>query len=114
MIEIREITQDVYRALTQCERNVFPLVAPEGTGLPFVVFERSNMYETPTKDGGELEIGFTVRIVTATYFDGLTIVDHIRTEFRHFQSHYGYKPRLTGATEEYTTDGYVQSLTFTF
>ena len=112
MVDIRDITQDVYNILKgEVEHeNVFPLVAPEGTGLPFVVFERSNMYETPTKDGGELEIGFTIRIVTATYFEGLRLVDHIRYAMRHSE----LKPRLTGATEEYTTDGYVQTLSFTF
>lgn len=112
MIEIRDITQEIYNILkNEVDGNrVFPLVATEGANLPFIVFERSTLYEQPTKDGGEMEIGFTVRIVTATYFDGLTLVDHIRYAMRHSE----LKPRLTGATEEYTTDGYVQTLSFTF
>lgn len=112
MIEIRDITQQVYNILKrEVEReNVFPIVAPEGTNLPFAVFERSTLYDTETKDGNGIEVGFTIRIVTATYFEGLRLVDHIRYAMRHSE----LKPRLTGATEEYTTDGYVQTLSFTF
>lgn len=106
---VREMTETVYNVLKQVETNTYPLVATEGTSLPFVVFERTGMYDQPTKDGGDTEFSFDVRIVTATYFDGLTLADNIRNELRH-----NLQARLTGASEEYTADGYLQTLNFSF
>lgn len=110
MVEIAELTKQLYTYLRQAYDNVFPIVATEGASLPFIVFERSNAYDTGTKDGNQLEVAFNVRVVTATYFDGLTLVDKIRRRLRMCE----LKPTLTGASEEYTTDGYVQTLSFTF
>lgn len=117
MLQITALTTEIYNTLKKIvgvKQRVFPLVATEGASLPFIVFERSNLYENPTKDGGDTGVDFTIKIVTATYFDGLNIADYVRDAMRHFESIYHIKPRLTGATEEYTTDGYLQTLSFSF
>lgn len=106
MVEIAEVTKDIYTILAGVHRDVFPIVATEGANLPFIVFERSNAYDVGTKDGNQLEISYNIRIVTATYFDGLKMLDKIRGELRKSE----LKPTLTSASEEYTTDGYVQTI----
>lgn len=109
MIGIAGLTEYFYNTLREVTKNVFPLVATEGTSLPFIVFERSNMSETGTKDGAsELDVSFTVKIVSATYFEGVKLVDDVRYYLHKMENH----PYLTGASEEYTTDGYVQTLNF--
>ena len=106
MVEIAELTKQIYSTLTEVLNNVFPIVATEGANLPFIVFDRSNAYDVGTKDGNQLELSFNIRIVTATYFEGLTLVDDIRRKLRKSE----LKPTLTSATEEYTNDGYVQTI----
>lgn len=111
MIEIIRLTERFYDVLRQVTKNVFPLVATEGCNLPFIVFERSNASETNTKDGASgLDVSFTVKIVTATYFEGLELVDAVRYALHRMDE----QPYLTGASEEYTTDGYLQTLNFSF
>ena len=46
MVEILEVTKQIYSLLSDVHKNVFPIVATEGANLPFIVFERSNAYET--------------------------------------------------------------------
>ena len=106
MVEIAEVTKQIYSTLTEVHNNVFPIVATEGANLPFIVFDRSNAYDTGTKDGNQLELSYNIRIVTATYFEGLTLVDNIRRALRHS----ALKPTLTSASEEYTNDGFVQTI----
>lgn len=111
MIDITRLTERFYDVLKQVTKNVFPLVATEGCNLPFIVFERSNMSETNTKDGASgLDVSFTVRIVSATYFEGLQIADELRYALHRMDE----QPYLTSASEEYTTDGYLQTLNFSF
>lgn len=113
MISVRTITQGIYNVLKGVTDNVFPLVATEGTNTPFIVFERSNFNERNTKDGdSDLDVTFSIKVVTATYFEGLTLVDDIREDFHHLTTHYNMTPVLVSSGEEYTTDGYVQTLNF--
>ena len=106
MVEIAEVTKEIYTMLADIHKNVFPIVATEGTSLPFIVFDRSNAYDTGTKDGNQLELSYNIRIVTATYFDGLKLLDDIRRALRYS----ALKPTLTSASEEYTNDGFVQTI----
>lgn len=105
------ITEAIYTAIktnvTALNNRVFPLVATEGTNLPFAVFERTG-YNRNTKDGGILEVTFEVRIVSNTYFEGLQIADTVIDTLERTP----YKATLTGSSEEYTNDGYLQTLTF--
>ena len=83
------ITEAVYTAIknnvTALDNRVFPLVATEGTSLPFAVFERTD-------------------------FQGLQIADSIIEAMEHT----AYRPTLTASNEEYTNDGFLQILTFSF
>ncbi len=107
------ITEAVYTAIknnvTALDNRVFPLVATEGTSLPFAVFERTG-YNRNSKDGGILAATFDIRIVSSTYFQGLQIADSIIEAMEHT----AYRPTLTASNEEYTNDGFLQILTFSF
>lgn len=119
MIKIEHITSDIYGALNQVEAvggRVFPIVANEGTSFPFIVFDRSNIAITSTKDGyADIQAMFNARIVSATYFEGLQILDNVIEQLERMQSSHGltYHATLQGAYEERTEDGFIQTITFT-
>jgi len=118
MIRIADITTDICDTLKQIEEvgdRVFPIVANEGTKFPFIVFERSGIDVTATKDGfADIKATFNARIVSATYFDGLQILDTAIEQLETMQSKHGitYHVALQGANEESTDDGYVQTIIF--
>lgn len=118
MIWLTQVTTDVYETLKQIEAvgdRVFPIVAKEGTSYPFIVFERSGIDVTSTKDGfADLRVTFNARIVSSTYFEGLRILDTAIEKLERMQSSYGitYHVTLQGASEESTDDGFIQTLTF--
>lgn len=119
MIWILQVTSDIYDTLKQIEAvgdRVFPIVANEGTKYPFIVFERSGIDDTSTKDGiADLQITYSVRIVSSTYYEGLRILDTAIEKLNRMQSAHGftYHFQLQGASEESTDDGFIQTLTFT-
>lgn len=118
MIRIADITADICDTLKQIEavgERVFPIVANEGTKYPFIVFERSGVDITATKDGfADIRATFNARIVSSTYFDGLQILDTAIEQLERMQSKRGitYRVTLQGASEESTDDGFVQTITF--
>lgn len=118
MIKIADITADICDTLKQIEAvggRVFPIVANEGTTYPFIVFERSGVGVTATKDGfADIQATFNARIVSATYFEGLQILDTAIERLERMQSKHGitYRVTLQGASEESTDDGFVQTITF--
>lgn len=118
MIKIADITADICDTLKQIEAvggRVFPIVANEGTTYPFIVFERSGVDVTATKDGfADIQATFNARIVSATYFEGLQILDTAIEQLERMQSKHGitYRVTLQGASEESTDDGFIQTITF--
>ena len=117
MIKIAEITEDItttLKTITEVGGRVFPIVATEGTAYPFMVYERTATTVQETKDGFvDLAATFNVRIVTATYFEGLTILDKVLAKLEHPESRHGisFNVKLQGASESYD-DCFVQTVTF--
>lgn len=119
MISIADITEDItttLKSVSEVGNRVFPIVATEGTAYPFIVYERTGTSVRGTKDGyADLAVTFNVRIVSATYFEGLQILDKVVAKLERPESLHGigYNIRLDGSNEEYTDNCFVQTLTFT-
>ena len=114
MTILSSIAQRIYTTLKSVQsikNKVFPLVANEGTAFPFVTFERNTYSTERTKDGyTDGEIQYTVNVVSANYFEGLEIADSIIAAVLRMPE----RPDLTNATEAYTDNGFLQTLTFSF
>lgn len=119
------ISKDIYTALTTnadltalINNRVFPIVAEEGTQYPFLTYNRTSITSYRTKCGiYEDTVNFSVNIITTDYLGGLDIGNLVRVaieknlictieglQYRDIQ--------LVGATEQFTNDGYVQTLNF--
>ena len=113
MIEIFKVTNDLTNTIKQVIPDVFPMLAPQGTGLPFVTYTHTGIQSQGTKDSEyELTITYTINIITKTYIDGLQYLDAVRGAlYRMSSNHYNYTVETVGATEEAFDDGYSQVLT---
>lgn len=119
------ISKDIYTALTTnadltalINNRVFPIVAEEGTNYPFLTYNRTSITSYRTKCGiYEDTVNFSVNILTTDYLGGLDIGNLVRVaieknlictieglQYRDIQ--------LVGATEQFTNEGYVQTLNF--
>lgn len=134
------ISKDIYTALTEdnhtsgsgsgdgdekitlysyIKNRVFPIVAEEGTIYPFVTYNRTNITSSGCKCGiYEDTVSFSVNILTTDYITGLDIGNLVRSaiEKRLVSTIEGYAYsdiRLDGAGEQFTNEGYIQTLNFT-
>ena len=120
MIKIEHITADIRDTLNtipEVSGRVFPLVAmtKEGVNYPFIVFERTSTTFDGTKDGfADVSVTFNARIVSATYFEGLQILDTAIEQLERMQSKHEitYHPRLLGTSEDFSENAYIQTVTF--
>lgn len=113
MIEIYKMTNDLVAALKTVTTNIFPMLAPQGTTLPFITYSHSGFERQGSKDGEYgLTITFNLNIVTVDYSSGLQYVDAVRQALNKMTSayNYSYENTVIGASEEAFDDGYVQTL----
>ena len=98
--------------------NVYPLIADEGTTFPFVIYKRTSLVPSNTKDRYNYSYIATVEITIAAsnYIDSInlaekiqTLVEHIRGVYNDIQINDTY---LTDSSEEYLEDSFTQKLIF--
>ena len=99
--------------------NVFPLIANADTTFPFVVYGRTSLVPTYTKDLlTENSITIYIYVVSDKYIESLEIANAIRHSI---ESHI-YKDdeitidviKLESITEETSDDAYIQKMSFIF
>lgn len=101
------------------ENKVFPIVAPNETEFPFVVYQRTNVTGNRlTKDGiGEDNVMFTIYVLSNSYFESVDIADEVRKtiEKRYIANDeiYMAETYMTGTTESYESATYIQQMQFT-
>lgn len=101
------------------ENKVFPIVAPNETEFPFVVYQRTNVTGNRlTKDGiGEDNVMFTIYVLSNSYFESVDIADEVRNtiEKRYMANDeiYMAETYMTGTTESYESATYIQQMQFT-
>lgn len=98
--------------------NVYPLIADEGTTFPFVIYKRTSLVPSNTKDRYNYSYIATVEITIAAsnYIDSInlaetiqTLVEHIRGVYNDIQINDTY---LIDSSEEYLEDSFTQKLIF--
>lgn len=98
--------------------NVYPLIADEGTTFPFVIYKRTSLVPSNTKDRYNYSHTATVEITIAAsnYIDSInlaetiqTLVEHIRGVYNDIQINDTY---LVDSSEEYLEDSFTQKLIF--
>ena len=98
--------------------RVFPIVADEGTNYPFITYQRTGITASRTKCGiYEDTVNFSVNILTQDYLSGLEIGDEVRKAIEKnltctIEGCSYSDILLVGANEQYSADGYVQTLNF--
>ena len=97
---------------------IFPLVAPQDTAFPFIVYTKSNVFtDIHSKDGWLSDaINFTITIVSDNYFTGVNIANQVRLLFENrIISNDELKINnihLVSSNESFNEDTYIQNLYF--
>lgn len=99
--------------------KIFPLVADNNTTFPFIVYKRTNVIvDDVTKDGfNEDTVSFEVIVVTNNHEESLNLANEVRKELEKKRilhpSMILHNCMLAGVSEEYSSDSFVQKITFT-
>lgn len=98
--------------------KVYPLVADEGTTYPFVVYRRSGLYPSTTKDRYSFREMATIEVIVAAanYPDSITLAEQVKGKLEHTRGKFNDITigdiLLINADEDYIEDAFVQKLTF--
>jgi hypothetical protein len=116
----------IYKILSESEaisgyvgNKIFPIVVESGTKYPFIVFTRSSIDTSFSKDGIIKDIvKVEINCVTATYLDGCIIANEVRNlldcSTYKTEELFISQIRLSNVVEAYQDDAYIQTLTFDF
>lgn len=120
-----QVGKIIYSAITSdtelnsvLNNRIYPLVAPNDTELPFVVYNRTNVYSTNhTKDGWLNEdCSFQISVVSNKYEESIELADKVRELFENCtistSSLSITNVRLTSSNEMFNEDEYIQNLYF--
>lgn len=98
--------------------KVYPIVAPESTTFPFIVYTRSNAYAANvTKDGWLNDnASFQITVVSDKYDESCEIADEVRDTFENCKISNDdlsiENIRMTSVSEAFSEDTYTQTLYF--
>lgn len=101
-----------------CTGKVFPIVANPETTYPFIVYKRTGLIPSNTKDRYNYREMATVEIIVAadSYSKSLEIAEQVKTELEHTRGTFNNinfgNVTMIGASEDYLVDAYTQKLTF--
>lgn len=117
MREFFDIAKDIYRTLSTIISRVYPIIADEGSLKPFIIYERDGLTIDRCKDGSyQGNFSFSVKIVSDGYYEGLgyaqSVVDSVLKMNSTVEGLNYSDITLSSATEEYSDDSYIQSLSF--
>lgn len=115
MISIKKITENLVFHLTHItgfEGKVFPMLAKEGTTLPFITYSRIGITPTGTKDGPATTVSYQINIISKEYLQGVDILDEVIYLLIRMGTFNGIKHtvNITSSSEEAYDDGYVQTI----
>lgn len=99
------------------EDRIFPLVADIETLFPFIIYKRTNIEPFNTKDRFHSEsVDIEIIVAAESYIKSIEVAEMVRAELegKRIESE-GFRVqdiRLTGASEDYADDTFIQNLTF--
>lgn len=95
--------------------RIFPLIAQTGTIMPFLIYNRSNVTSTLTKDKRiDNEVQTTIDMVTSKYLQGIDIairIDEILSG-NHVTSNGSFYTYVQSFSESYSDEAYIQTIIF--
>ena len=94
--------------------KVYPLIADESTTFPFVVYNRISFTLNGDKDGESNIIDFEFNIVASSYSDSVNVAQEVIKSLIHKNTYEVEDIVLTGASESYIENSFIQTLNFKF
>lgn len=114
-----EIGNDIFKLaqadseLTKLVGNrVYPVIADDGTNYPFIIYRRSSMTSGYDKDSNSVASIVEVRIVGNTYSSAAEVADKTIAALHHKHTASVDDIILSGASETWQENGFIQTLTF--
>ena len=117
---IRQIMIDNQELMELIAANkIFPLIANPDTTFPFIVYSRTNLIPTYTKDLlTDNLVSFVVIVVSDNYVQSLNIANAVRHSLEGYRYQDNdikiYPIKFDSITEETMEDAYIQRLSFSF
>lgn len=112
-----EVGKAIYKILEGI-KNVYPLVADQGTEYPFIVYRRVNLSHANTKDRFNYQELATVEVIVASnsYTESIELAKQVMYRLEHTRGLYNEisinEIKMVGAEEDYIEDAFIQKLTF--
>lgn len=98
--------------------KVYPLVADKGTTYPYVVYRRSNLYPSSTKDRYSYREMATIDMLVAanSYDESINLAEQVKCKMEHTRGKFnGFSIgdiTLVNADEDFIEDAFLQRLSF--
>jgi hypothetical protein len=114
-IEIYNILRNDSVLSSSVGERIFPLVAQAGTAMPFLIYNRSNVTSSLTKDRRiDEEVQTSIDVVTARYSQGIDIavrLDKILSG-EHSTANGRFSTYIQDFSEAYMEEAFVQTVIF--
>lgn len=100
------------------ENKIYPLIADLGTSFPFIVYKRTSITPSTSKDRyiSSEQVIVDVVIASDTYNDSVEVADIVRKSLQGKGGIYSnieiVNIEFISANEEYIEDSFIQNLTF--
>lgn len=110
------IGEVIYARLKQF-KNVYPLVADEGTTFPFMIYRRSSGYSISTKDGIWSSVAnIDVMIAAQSYEESIELADKVLLQLESTRGNVAgfdiWSIRMVDSNETYIENSFIQELKF--
>lgn len=110
--KIKEILTNDSEVTNYINNKVFPIVANNGTDIPFVIYRRFNYEPQSNKDYKGESAEFEVRVVANKYEDSVKIADAVGDALNDYKDNDVEQIRLITSNEDYIDEVFVQTLNF--
>ena len=110
--KIKEILTNDSEVTNYINNKVFPIVANNGTDIPFVIYRRYNYEPQSNKDYKGESAEFEVRVVANKYEDSVKIADAVGDALNDYKDNDVEQIRLITSNEDYLDEVFVQTLNF--
>lgn len=110
--KIKEILTNDSEVTKYIKNKVFPIVANNGTDIPFVIYRRFNYEPQSNKDYKGESAEFEVRVVANKYEDSVKIADAVGDALNDYKDNDVEQIRLITSNEDYIDEVFVQTLNF--
>lgn len=115
---IYNILSNDAKVIDSVEHKIYPLIADTGTTFPFIVYRRTGIEPSDSKDRFIYSENTYVEVVIASdkYNESIEIADLVKDALQGKKGNYSginiHDIRMTNADEDYIEDTFIQNLTF--